>query len=358
MTMGFIGWVRGGLAGVVGLAMAAACTPGGERVADAPPVQAAETAPMPPIAANPPPVIIAHRGASGERPEHTIEAYRLAIEQGADFIEPDLVMTRDGVLVARHDPWLSDSTDVAERPEFADRKRTVISPEGEAVTDWWSWDFTLAELATLRAKQVRAGRPTEFDGQFSIPTYDDIVALMVEEQRRTGRGVGMYPETKWPVEHAREGLDMEEAMVSALYRSGWAGRNSPVIVQSFEPEILKRLNARVEVRLVQLVYPLGWLPGGEPSVSLEALTEYADGVGPYKALVLDPQSGEPTDYTRRAKALGLVVHPWTFRDDDKPAWAATPEDEIRAALAAGVDGVFTDFPATGVRARADVGAPR
>lgn len=355
--MGLTGWTWGRVAGIVVWGLLAECSPNGDVAQGAAPLVATPEAPSMPIAAAPPVVIIAHRGASGERPEHTIEAYRLAIAQGADFIEPDLVMTKDGVLVARHDPWLSDSTDVAQRPEFAGRRRTLTSPEGEEITDWWSWDFTLAELATLRARQVRAGRSTDFDGQFLIPTFDDIVSLVLEENRHTGRQIGLYPETKWPVEHTREGLNMEEAMVSALYRSGWAGRDSPVIVQSFEPDILRKLNSRVEVSLVQLVYPLGWLPGGEPSVALEDLATYADGVGPYKALVIDPSSGTPTGYAERAKALGLMVHAWTFRDDDKPDWAATPEDEIRAALAAGVDGVFTDFPATGVRAKGDVPRP-
>lgn len=293
------------------------------------------------------PIVIAHRGASGLRPEHTLEAYGLAIAQGADFIEPDLVMTRDGILVARHDPWLSDSTDVADHPEFASRRTVVRSPEGETLEDWFVWDFTLAELRTLKARQARAGRAKAFDGLYDIPTFGEIIALATAQGEARGRVVGLYPETKWPVEHAAHGLDMEEALVAALAGARLTGADAPVFVQSFEPEILKRLNARIDTALVQLVYPLGWTPDGAPSVALADIAAYADGVGPYKALMIDPKTGAATGYGRQARALGLDVHPWTFRDDDKPDWAETPEDEIRAVLAAGATGFFTDFPARG-----------
>ncbi len=295
-------------------------------------------------------LVIAHRGASGERPEHTLEAYRRAIAQGADFIEPDLVMTSDGVLVARHDPWLSDSTDVADRPEFAGRRSRVTGPDGSVLDDWFAWDFTLVELKTLRAKQVRAGRYTAFDGQFHVATFEEILALAAEECARTGRRIGLYPETKWPVEHGARGLDMEEALVAILERYGLTGTDAPVYIQSFEPEILKRLDKRIDTPLVQLVYPPDWSFGTPANIALENLASYSDGVGPYKALMIDPATGEVTDFGARARALGLEVHPWTFRDDDKPAWAAAPEDEIRAAIRAGATGFFTDFPATGRRA--------
>jgi len=301
-------------------------------------------------------LLIAHRGASGERPEHTLEAYRLAIAQGADFIEPDLVMTSDGVLVARHDPWLSDSTDVADRPEFAERRIRVTGPDGTVLEDWFSWDFTLAELKTLRAKQVRAGRSTAFDGQFDVPTFEEIIALAAQESERTGRRIGLYPETKWPAEHAARGLDMEEALVAVLERYGFTGADAPVFIQSFEPEILKRLDRRIDTPLVQLVFPPDWSFGTPANIALEELAAYADGVGPYKALMIDPATGEATDYGARARALGLEVHPWTFRDDDKPAWAATPQDEILAAIAAGATGFFTDFPATGANVSDGVGS--
>lgn len=295
-------------------------------------------------------LVIAHRGASGELPEHTIEAYRLAVQQGADFIEPDLVMTRDGVLVARHDPWLSGSTDVADRPEFADRRRAVTSPDGQELTDWFAWDFTLEELKTLRTRQVRAGRSKEHDDLWPIPTYAEIVALAEAERAATGRIVGLYPETKWPGHHRGRGLDMTLAMETALREAGHDHAGAPVYVQSFEPFILIELKKRVATPLVQLVYPMGYAPGGAPSVELEALAAYADGVGPFKWMVIDPRTGASTGYAEQARGLGLEVHPWTFRDDDLPSWAATPEVEIRAVIDAGATGFFTDFSDTGRRA--------
>ncbi len=306
--------------------------------------------PPPPLPAGPAPLVIAHRGASGELPEHTLEAYRLAIRQGADYIEPDLVMTRDGHLVARHDPFLSASTDIADRPEFSGRQRTLPSPDGGEITDWWVWDFTLEEIRSLRARQPRPGRPKDHDGLYKVPTFDEIIALAAAEGAATGRVIGLYPETKLPVEHAALGLDMAGALEAAIRAAGFDRRDAPVFIQSFEPGILTTLRERIATPLVQLVHPQGWQPGAPPTVALETLAAYADGVGPHKSLLLDPQTGAPTDYAIRARALGLAVHPWTFRDDDRPAWAATPEDEIRAALAAGATGIFTDFPATGRRA--------
>lgn len=295
-------------------------------------------------------IVIAHRGASGELPEHTIMAYQLAIEQGADFIEPDLVMTSDGVLVARHDPWLSDSTDVEDRPEFADRRTTVSSPDGLELTDWFAWDFTLEELKTLRARQVRAGRSKKHDDLWPIATYAEIVALTEAERARTGRVVGLYPETKWPSHHRDRGLDMTSAMETALRKAGHDHVGAPVYVQSFEPLILIELKERVATRRVQLVYPMGYTLDGAPSVDLDTLAAYADGVGPFKWMVIDPRTGASTGYAEKARALGLEVHPWTLRDDDRPGWAATPEDEIRAVIDAGATGFFTDFSATGRRA--------
>ncbi|MFN7055993.1 glycerophosphodiester phosphodiesterase family protein [Hyphomonas sp.] len=294
-------------------------------------------------------LIIAHRGASGELPEHTMQAYARAIELGADYIEPDLVMTRDGVLVARHDPWLSDSTDIGDRPEFASRKTTLTGPDGQELTDWFAWDFTLAELKTLRARQVRPDRPRQFDDLWAIPTYDEIAELAAAETARTGRLIGLYPETKWPRHHQDRGLDMTSAMEAALRRHGHETAEAPVFLQSFEPFILIELKERVGTRLVQLVFPLGTSPDAPPSVDLETLATYSAGVGPHKSMVNHPLTGEATGYAARARALGLEVHPWTYRDDGLPGWAATPEAEIRAAIEAGATGVFTDFPGTGYR---------
>ena len=259
------------------------------------------------------PIVIAHRGASGTLPEHTLDAYQLAIDQGADFIEPDLVMTSDGVLVARHDPWLSDSTDIADHPEFADRRTTVTDPNGSELTDWFVWDFTLAEIKTLRATQTRASRDQSHNGQYEIPTFEEILSL-------TAGGcdiVGFYPETKWPAAHKARGLDLAGPLLSTL--SGFETTNDcdlTLYIQSFEAPILRELNERSDYPLVQLVFPAGYAPDGAPSYALEEIATYADGVGPFKSLVMNLMTGESSGYARRAVEMGLEVHPWTFRDDD------------------------------------------
>lgn len=292
-------------------------------------------------------LIIAHRGASGLRPEHTLEAYKLAIEQGADFIEPDLVMTKDGALVARHDPWLSDSTNVADLPQFADRKRTLTSPDGEDITDWWAFDFTVEELKTLRARQVRDNRSKEFDDQFEIPLFDEIVALAKQEGQLHSREIGIYPEAKWPKEHAAEGLNMENAFVDAMAHHGMSEAYSPMLIQCFDPDFLRSIDKRIDTRLIQLVY-FDQRRKGMASVDLETAAEFADGVGPAKAMVMNTKTGKPTGYAQKARALGLEVHPWTFRDDALGNWPDA-EAEMRAIKAAGATGLFTDFPATAVR---------
>ncbi|MGB3723972.1 MAG: glycerophosphodiester phosphodiesterase family protein, partial [Pacificimonas sp.] len=193
------------------------------------------------------PILIAHRGASGERPEHTLAAYRLAIDQGADFIEPDLVSTKDGVLVARHENEISGTTDVADRAEFADRK-TQKTIDGQTVSGWFTEDFTLAELKTLRARErLPEFRTTEYDGQFEIPTLAEIVALA-----KAG-GVGIYPETKHPSYFQSIGLPLEEKLVAALDAAGWSDTSASVFIQSFETENLKQLKDMTGVRLVQLI---------------------------------------------------------------------------------------------------------
>ena len=287
------------------------------------------------------PLVIAHRGASGERPEHTIAAYQLAIEQGADVIEPDLVMTIDGVLSARHDRYLSTTTDVASRPEFADRRRNRPYGSGER-SDWWTDDFTLAEIKTLRAVQPRPDRPQDYNGQFEIPTFAEVVALA------KAAGVAIYPETKAPAVHAEAGLDMETAVLTALSDVGWTDATAPVFIQSFEPEILRSLNTKTEVPLVQLVYEL---PGGnapEANIPLADIIDYADGVGPSKVLVVG-KSGDSTGFVAKAHRLGLFVHPWTFRDDQPPADGIAIDEELDRMILLGVDGLFTDFPNTAVK---------
>jgi len=283
------------------------------------------------------PIVIAHRGASGILPEHTLEAYTLALQQGADFIEPDLVMTKDGVLIARHDRFLSTTTNVSDLPEFEDRKRVQETFSGER-DDWWAEDFTLAEIKTLRARQSYPGRSLDYDDQYQIPTFEEVVDLAIAS------GVGLYPETKSPSHHESIGLDMAAPLLKAL-----EGVKVSVYIQSFEADILRRLAPQTEFKLVQLYSgdPRAAASGQEPPI--EQAGAYADGVGPYK-LLLWSSPGVPSDFIARAHAAGLEVHPWTFRDDNLGDGFETPEAEFHAYWAIGVDGVFTDFPETAVAA--------
>ncbi len=310
------------------------------------------------------PLVIAHRGASGERPEHTIEAYRLAIEQKADFIEPDLVMTKDGHLIARHENELSDSTDVADRPEFADRKATKTI-DGRRVTGWFSEDLTLAEVRTLRARErMPQLRPASkaFDGRFGIPTFAEVAALARE------RGVGVYPEMKHPTYFREIGLDMVSAMATALQKAGLDRADAKVFVQCFEVGPLIELSSRTKAPLVQLLSPAGkpwdFTATGSPRTYADLTTpeglafvrKYAQGIGPNKAMVVPRGAagglGTPTSLVKDAHAAGLVVHAWTFRDE--PTFlplGVSPDEELAAFWQAGVDGVFTDFPARAVASR-------
>jgi len=311
-------------------------------------------------------IVIAHRGASGYRPEHTLEAYTLAIKLGADIIEPDLVFTKDGVLVVRHDRYLSTSTNVAAHPEFADRKKPNADPDDAPRVDWWVEDFTLAELKTLRARQAFPGRSTEFDGKFEIPTFEEALALIDTKAKEAGRPVGVYPETKHPGYFASIGMDFEAPLLAALenFEAG------PVFIQSFEPEILKRLRSKTDAKLVQLVYEEE--PGAGPNIPLEAIALYADGVGPAKDLALNPNTTAEYDYIFFAHKLELTVHPWTFRNDVRNATVELLQDtyylvdttdksiktsqdsaglEFQLFYLAGADGVFTDFPDTAVAVR-------
>jgi glycerophosphoryl diester phosphodiesterase len=301
-------------------------------------------------AAQPPrPIVIAHRGASGYRPEHTLEAYRLAVEQGADFIEPDLVSTKDGVLIARHENEIGATTDVADR--FPDRKRTKMI-DGQSITGWFSEDFTLAEIKTLRARERLASRSHAHDGQFSIPTFDDVIALAQQLGAARGRPVGVYPETKHPTYFRTLGLPLEEPLLASLDRHGWNRRDAPVFIQSFEQANLKELRKKTPVRLVQLVSRPALVAGD----GLKAIAAYADGVGPEKRLLVpvaaDGALGQPTDFVARAHAAGLFVHVWTVRID-KPflpaGYQGRAEAEFEQLRSLGVDGVFTDFPDVAVR---------
>ncbi len=321
------------------------------------------------------PVIIAHRGASGERPEHTLAAYQLAIEQGADFIEPDLVLTKDAVLVARHENAIGDTTDVADRPEFAGRKTTKII-DGEEVTDWFTEDFTLAELKTLRARErlpeLRQAN-MRYDGQYEVPTFEEVLQLLNAHEAKTGERVGVYPETKHPGYFRALGLSHDEPLLRLLNQYGYRGKDDPVFIQSFEVGNLKALAWETDVRLVQLVASEGGPPDREGQTyaamltadGLKEIATYADGIGPSKDLVIGRnvigQLGSPTGLVAAAHTAGLLVHPWTFRAENHflptdfksgidPRDTGDLEGEISAFLAAGVDGLFSDNPARAVAA--------
>lgn len=317
------------------------------------------------------PIIIAHRGASGERPEHTLASYTLAIEQGADFIEPDLVMTKDGELVARHENNIADTTDVAGRPEFEDRK-TTKTIDGVKTTGWFTEDFTLAELKTLRAKErlpmLRRGN-MQYDGQFEVPTLREVIALAKSAAITRGRPVGIYPETKHPSYFAAIGLPLEAKLVAELKEAGWDRADAPVFIQSFEVNNLKALAKLTKARLIQLLDAEGGpadqaRPSYAAMITPEGLKEiatYAAGIGPAKALVVK-NDGTVMPLVADAHAAGLKVHPWTFRAENfflpaglragiNPAGHGRLEEEISRHLAAGVDGFFTDYPYHGVQAR-------
>ncbi len=296
-------------------------------------------------------VVIAHRGASGERPEHTLESYQLAIDQGADYIEPDLVMTRDGVLIARHENEIGGTTDVADRAEFEDRRRTQVI-DGEMMTGWFTEDFTLAEIKTLRARErLPELRPANrvFDGRVAVPTFDEILQLATDSnrRRRSEPRIGVYPETKHPAHFAAIGLAQEAAVLQALDRFDYGREGSPVFIQSFDPANLRQLSHETHLPLVQLLeHELG---------DLRRIAEYADAIGIAKSLAT-------VQSVAAAHALDLSVHVWTFRaeneflpDDlqfgDRPAAHGNLEAEIERYLSMDIDGFFTDFPAIGVAVR-------
>ena len=310
------------------------------------------------------PLLIAHRGASGERPEHTLAAYERAIDQGADFIEPDLVLTKDGVLVARHENEIGGTTDVADHPEFADRKTTKVI-DGVEMAGWFTEDFTLAELRTLRARERLPDlRPTNkrFDTLYQIPTFEEILKLVRAKEAESGRRIGLYPETKHPSYFAGIGLAHQAPLLDLLNRYGYMTEADPVFIQSFEVGNLKALRAATRLRLIQLVDAEGGpadLPGTryDDLLTVQGLADiatYADGIGPSAALVIAPEGA--TALVGRAHDAGLQVHVWTLRMENPflPAQYQRGDDPegrgdfagyVRAMVRAGVDGLFSDFPA-------------
>ncbi|MFN0182993.1 MAG: glycerophosphodiester phosphodiesterase family protein [Aquabacterium sp.] len=353
------------------------------------------------------PLVIAHRGASGYRPEHTLESYRLAIQLGANYIEPDLVMTKDGVLVARHEPIIGGTTDVALRPEFASRRTTKTIDGVVVANEWFVEDFTLAELKTLRAKQTR-GRSTAYDGLYEVPTLDEVITLAKSESTRLGRTVGIYPELKHSTymkgvsqSQGRGASYFEDQLVSTLHAAYGNTRNAPVFIQSFEVSNLQYLNSRTDIKLVQLIdaddvnpdgsmslvapydKPYDFAVAGDPRTFADLLTTaglafiagYADGVGPWKPYLVrtvadgvdrdnngvvninDRRVDGSTGVIEAAHAAGLLIHTWTFRNDASGYGFGDPVAEMAYYMRLGVDGVFTDFADTGVLAVAQVPEP-
>lgn len=350
------------------------------------------------------PLVIGHRGASGYLPEHTLESYKGAIELGADFIEPDLVATKDGVLVARHEPNITGTTDVSTRAEFASRKTKKVV-DGVEEEGWFASDFTLAEIKTLRAVQPMADRDQSHNGKYQIPTLQEVLDLAKTEGAKAGRTVGVYPETKHPTYHVNLGLKLEDRLLSVLAQYGYTTKSSPVIVQSFEVSNLKYLRTKTQIRLVQLVDANDVNPDGSMDLTapydkpydfavagdkrtfaslltpagLKEVKTYADGIGPWKPYLIpskqvdankdgkpDDLNGDgkiddrdrvmmpPTDVVKNAHAEGLMVHPYTFRSEAKRLasdFKGDPKAEYKLFYNLGVDGVFSDFPDTAKAAR-------
>jgi glycerophosphoryl diester phosphodiesterase len=331
------------------------------------------------------PLIIGHRGgATGYLPDHTLENYALGIELGADFVEPDLVATKDGVLIARHEPNLVNTTNVKDLPQFAGRKRKVLI-DGAEEEGLFASDFTLAEIKTLRAVQPLADRDQRFNGRFEIPTFDEIIAFVKRKSQEKGRTIGIYPETKHPTYHQQLGLPLEDRLLDALKRAGWNSRGAPVFIQSFETANLRYLRGKTSVRLIQLVdandvnadgtldftapydRPYDWTVQGRTGLFKDLLTPaglaevktYADGVGPWKPYIqsftAEGRLLAPSKLIEDAHNAGLLVHPYTFRNEQRRLVAddrGNPVNEYLRFYQLGVDGVFSDFADTAFAARA------
>ena len=348
------------------------------------------------------PLVLGHRGATGYLPEHTLASYQLAISQGADYIEPDLVATKDGVLIARHEVNITETTNVANHPEFASR-RTTKTIDGIVETGWFADDFTLSEIKTLRARQRLRFRATQFDDLYEVPTFFEVLTLAKRAQRLTGRTIGVYPETKHPTYHQRAGLALEPRLLQALAAFDLNHRNAPVFIQSFEVGNLKKLNRLTKVRLVQLIDandvrldgsidsdnygPYDLRVAGDPRTYADLVTPaglaeiatYADGVGPWKRYIIgaaaqdangdlaaddvngdgvlndaDRKATSPTSLIEDAHDVGLFVHAYTWRNEASFLLSDYGDDPMQEYLhfyCLGVDGVFSDNPDTAVTSR-------
>jgi glycerophosphoryl diester phosphodiesterase len=316
-------------------------------VTPATPVGSPSTAELPASFGHP--LVIGHRGAPGYLPEHTLVGYQRAVEMGADYIEPDLVITRDGHLVARHEHELGGSTNVAE--VFPDRRSTRVI-EGRSVSGWFSEDFSLAEVKSLRARQVLDTRSSEHDDLYAIPTFQEVLDLVKTLEVQSGRRIGVYPETKHPGYFDEIGLSLEEPLLEQLTDHGYQSADAPVFIQSFEEANLRELDTKTNLRLVQLLRPRD-LP-----MDLASVATYADGIGIHKSsLLTETVSGVGAvspELVNEAHAAGLLVHVYTFRDEPRylaSSYAGDPVAELQDYFDAGVDGVFSDFSDTAVRAR-------
>jgi glycerophosphoryl diester phosphodiesterase len=362
-------------------------------------------APLPTLDGNAP-LVVGHRGASGYLPEHTLEAYTLAIEQGADVVEPDVVVTKDGVLIARHEPNLTSTTNVATLAQFASRK-TTKKVDGADETGWFASDFTLAEIKTLGAVITDAERTKQYDGLYKIPTLQEIIDLVKAQSIKTGRTIAIYPETKHPTFHTGLGLPIEDKLMAMIVAAGWNSKTAPVFVQSFEPGSLKYLRSKgLNTRLIQLIdaddydlktgkltyaapydKPYDWAVAGDARLfssmvtpaGLAEIKTYADGIGPWKPYLIpvkwefnaagvaidknadgktnlnDAVSQTATSVVADAHKAGLMVHPYTFRNEKRRLtfdMGGDPANEFMQFFRIGVDGLFTDFPDTAVAARA------
>ena len=351
------------------------------------------------------PLVVAHRGASGYLPEETLEAYAKAIELGADVVEMDLISTRDGALICRHDPNLALSTDVASHAEFAGRRKTT-QVDGETQTGWFASDFTLAEIKTLGAISTDAERPQQYNGLFRIVTFQEVVDLVKARSAATGRTIAVYPETKNPTYHRDLGLPLEDTFIALVKAAGWNSRSAPIYVQSFEPGSLKSLRSKgLDTKLIQLIdaddvdlktgaltfvapydRPYDWTKAGDSRLfsamvtpaGLAEIRAYADGIGPWKRYITtvkgtldaggrvldlngdglineaDATLQPPTTLIADAHRAGLLVHPYTFRNESRRLardYLADPKNEYLAFFALGVDGVFSDFTDTALAAR-------